>query len=198
MNCAVVVLVECCESRQVTFPHYFVERENVADAWWSPKAVFPLWQDSDLGPGVLSCVTLSIVTLSDTILIDAGWWVHRSTGAVPPLVLVPAVSNVTLQLRLCTVGCTQLTPASHYVLRTERTFTWTSCCKQGGVMGNMSILNIKVLRNFSMTCGIVESPPNKMLLKLLASPLRAMSSVAGMQCMHRWGAAEMWCHHGLD
>ena len=159
MNCAVVVLVECCAFRQVTFPDYLVERENVADAWWSPKAVFPLWQDSDLGPGVLSCVTLSIVTLSDTILIDAGWWVHRSTGAVPPLVLVPAVSNVTLQLRLCTVGCTQLTPASHYVLRTERTFTWTSCYKQGGVMGNMSILNIKVLRNFSMTCGIVESPP---------------------------------------
>ena len=54
-------------------------------------------------------------------------------------------------------------------------------------MGNM---NKKVLRNFGMTCGIVGSPPNKVLLKLLASHVRAMSSVGGMQCMHRWGAAE--------
>ena len=54
-------------------------------------------------------------------------------------------------------------------------------------MGNM---NKKVLRNFGMTCEIVGSPPNKVLLKLLASHLRAMSSVGGMHCMHRWGAAE--------
>ena len=51
-------------------------------------------------------------------------------------------------------------------------------------MGNM---NKKVLRNFGMTCGIVGSPPNKVLL---ASHVRAMSSVGVMQCMHRWGAAE--------
>ena len=188
-----------CILTKAAFAHYFVERANVADAWWSPMSVFPPWRDSDLGPVGLSCVTASIVRLSDTILIDAGWWVHRSTGAVPPLVLVPAVSNVTLQLRLCTVGCTQLTPASHYVLRTTteqltRTCTWTSSCKQGGVMGNM---NKKVLRNFGMTREIVGSPPNKVLLKLLASHVRAMSSVGGMQCMHRWGAAESWYHHGV-
>ena len=54
-------------------------------------------------------------------------------------------------------------------------------------MGNM---NKKVLRNFGMTCGIVGSPPNKVLLKLLASHVRTMSSVGGMQCMQCWAAAE--------